>query len=1087
MTDFNIRASITADPAALRQGLREAASAVSSFSQEVATASKAATDASERVVTSEVAKAKAAADSAAAQERSSETVTRVRRAEAIAAERAAEASQQASRRSAIAAERHSATYQNIGSSAQRAYREASDAAKQSADIQEAGSRRMLASLSRVAGFAGLAMLGKSIFDAGTGFHQFTENAEIAFGVLLGGEEQARSFLSAILELARQTPYAYTLLAEEAQKLLASGFGQGEIEAILLATGDAATAMGQGAEGVVRLNRAFAQIEGKGRLQSQELLQMSEMGVNGLKILANQAGMTTTEYQELITKGLIPSGEAVAGLVQGINEGTNGINGITPAMGGLMAQIKGSGGLTATLDSAKSGFRNMSAALTDSLMPTYISLIELGTGLMRGIKGVADTFNALPAPIRNASLAAAAMVLSMRLLRGLVNTTALAAGARAGWAAYQHNLTLVRTQADAAGLSLNRLQLSMRAAAMGTGMLRGAGAGLLGMLGGPVGIALTAAAAGVVAYSSAQADAAGRVENLSQGISAQTGLLEDSAAAAQEVVDSLSTDVNTGAFAWIQTGGSGWSMIDWADEFGVSLDLLTEAWKGNAEAAAEVDRIVRAADSAGGFSRETERQYEGLRELRKRTAELSEARGLATRRERAAAAAAEDTTAEVDDQTRSLAGSSAAWREWGEEQLKSIEKAREAGRSSVDLNVGRLDLNLSSEEDLAAARERVASENIRLRDSEWRLDELRKREGVTSRELTQMEEDVEAARRSATKATEDLAGVEDRRDPVAQYRKVTSDMVAAAEQFRADIESLAESGLNAQDLMSIIEAGPEGSADIREAFRLEPELVLEANSTRDLMDSLSEEIATISGTTQSYIEAGGDAIGIPLGVAISAALTDSVPQTLTDFAAQLGTDATTLETVGNTLGMSFMNGFSSVIASANPLNTFLYGSSGLPTVPGHGAWQVPGSSWSGGMGGGTPTLSFASGGILPGYSPGRDIYSFQGALGTLNLSGGEAIMRPEFARAMGAGWINRMNQLASSGGVGALRREFAASRQYNFAGGGIFSPQVVTVPVESRHSYQDGNIYINTLNARDLADFKQQTRQMRGLNNFVGRR
>lgn len=84
--------------------------------------------------------------------------------------------------------------------------------------------------------------------------------------------------------------------------------------------------------------------------------------------------------------------------------------------------------------------------------------------------------------------------------------------------------------------------------------------------------------------------------------------------------------------------------------------------------------------------------------------------------------------------------------------------------------------------------------------------------------------------------------------------------------------------------------------------------------------------------------------------------------------------------------------------------------------------------------------YATGGVLPGYSPGRDIYHFYSpdGGGAIALSGGEAIMRPEWVRAVGGpAAIHRMNAAArgSSGGHipgGDRGAEFAA-----FAKGGIW--------------------------------------------------
>lgn len=65
---------------------------------------------------------------------------------------------------------------------------------------------------------------------------------------------------------------------------------------------------------------------------------------------------------------------------------------------------------------------------------------------------------------------------------------------------------------------------------------------------------------------------------------------------------------------------------------------------------------------------------------------------------------------------------------------------------------------------------------------------------------------------------------------------------------------------------------------------------------------------------------------------------------------------------------------------------------------------------------------ADGGILPGYTPGRDVHLFTSPTGgALLLSGGEAVMRPEWTRAVGEDWIDDANAAARTGGVEAVRR------------------------------------------------------------------
>lgn len=75
----------------------------------------------------------------------------------------------------------------------------------------------------------------------------------------------------------------------------------------------------------------------------------------------------------------------------------------------------------------------------------------------------------------------------------------------------------------------------------------------------------------------------------------------------------------------------------------------------------------------------------------------------------------------------------------------------------------------------------------------------------------------------------------------------------------------------------------------------------------------------------------------------------------------------------------------------------------------------------------PAYTFATGGVLPGYTPGRDVH-------LAALSGGEAVMRPEWTRAVGPGYVNSMNAAARGGGIRGVQRALGLP---GFADGGIF--------------------------------------------------
>lgn len=76
--------------------------------------------------------------------------------------------------------------------------------------------------------------------------------------------------------------------------------------------------------------------------------------------------------------------------------------------------------------------------------------------------------------------------------------------------------------------------------------------------------------------------------------------------------------------------------------------------------------------------------------------------------------------------------------------------------------------------------------------------------------------------------------------------------------------------------------------------------------------------------------------------------------------------------------------------------------------------------------------FADGGIIPGYSPGRDNHHFVSDTGlTLDLAGGEPVLRPEAGAVLGGGWVHGINKAARMGGVTGVKSFLGG-----FANGGI---------------------------------------------------
>lgn len=102
------------------------------------------------------------------------------------------------------------------------------------------------------------------------------------------------------------------------------------------------------------------------------------------------------------------------------------------------------------------------------------------------------------------------------------------------------------------------------------------------------------------------------------------------------------------------------------------------------------------------------------------------------------------------------------------------------------------------------------------------------------------------------------------------------------------------------------------------------------------------------------------------------------------------------------------------------------------------------------------IAYKSGGVLPGYTPGRDVHEFFSPTGgRLSLSGGEAIMRPEFTRAVGGpAGVARLNSAARSGqafadgGVWGWAGDIAANVGKFFSNPGGALGDMLSKPLES---------------------------------------
>lgn len=157
-----------------------------------------------------------------------------------------------------------------------------------------------------------------------------QNVQMALTNMLGSAEKAQSLIADLQQFAATTPFEFQGLAKASQKLLAFGFTAEQLIPTLTAVGDAAAGLGVGAEGVDRITLALGQMAAKGRVQSDEMLQLTEAGIPAWKMLADTIGTDIPTAMDKVTKGQVDAQTGLTALVSGMES----------RFAGLMAQQAG---------------------------------------------------------------------------------------------------------------------------------------------------------------------------------------------------------------------------------------------------------------------------------------------------------------------------------------------------------------------------------------------------------------------------------------------------------------------------------------------------------------------------------------------------------------------------------------------------------------------------------------------------------------------------------------------------------------------------------------------------------------------------
>lgn len=151
-----------------------------------------------------------------------------------------------------------------------------------------------------------------------------QNVQTAFTNMLGSAQKAASFTKELQAFAAATPFEFNQVTSAAQKFLAFGFTAEQVIPTLTAVGDAAAGVGLGADGIDRVTLALGQMAAKSRVQSDEMLQLTEAGIPAWQMLADKIGKSVHEVMDMVSKGAVDAGTGINALVEGMNQKFGGM-------------------------------------------------------------------------------------------------------------------------------------------------------------------------------------------------------------------------------------------------------------------------------------------------------------------------------------------------------------------------------------------------------------------------------------------------------------------------------------------------------------------------------------------------------------------------------------------------------------------------------------------------------------------------------------------------------------------------------------------------------------------------------------------
>lgn len=164
----------------------------------------------------------------------------------------------------------------------------------------------------VAGAAAVAFGAKAVQMAAD-----AEQTKIAFDTLLGSAKKSDAFLRDLYSFAATTPFDIQGVEQSAKKMLALGFASDQIIPMLTNVGNAVAALGGGSAEIDRVTTALGQMQAKGKVQGDEMMQLTEIGINGWQYLAKALNTDVATAMKKVSDGTVDAATGIKAILDGL--------------------------------------------------------------------------------------------------------------------------------------------------------------------------------------------------------------------------------------------------------------------------------------------------------------------------------------------------------------------------------------------------------------------------------------------------------------------------------------------------------------------------------------------------------------------------------------------------------------------------------------------------------------------------------------------------------------------------------------------------------------------------------------------------